>query len=655
MYIGFGYAKIIFSGPRRIEIKVETRDISQLNSEFLHESDELARHHLRSHLLNTVNSVAATLLQSDSEEFDSTIQRCLEMMGTSVSADRVYIWRNHFVEDELHCTQLYEWSEGAEPQQSNEYTIDIPYNENMPGWEDKLSTGFCINGLVREMDASAQAQLSPQGILSILVVPVFLKEKIWGFVGFDDCHKERIFTNDEESILRSGSLLLAHALLRNDLTMNLRFTACELEAALEKAQTAIRAKSNFLSNMSHEMRTPMNAIIGMTRIGKSSDDAAKKDYAFEKIEGASNHLLGFVNDVLDMSKIEAGQFDMYFSEFDFEQMLNKAVNITRFCIDEKRHHFTFYIDPSIPRVLIGDERRLTQVISNLLTNAAKFTPAQGSVWLTANLILCENDLYTIRVEVKDNGIGISPDQQERLFFLFEQAENSISRKYGGTGLGLAICRQIVEKMSGRIWVESEQGKGSSFIFTVKLKPGCGDQRYAHSYTARKYAIGSEQADAERDFADSDPAGGNIPAGAGQESFEISSLKKFKILLAEDVEINREIVLSLLEPTEIVIECAVNGDEAVKMFCASPENYDMIFMDMQMPQMDGLEATRRIRESEVKFEDRNVSRRQIPIIAMTANVFREDIDKCLEAGMNDHIGKPLDFRELIEILRHYLFI
>ncbi|MDR0502945.1 MAG: response regulator [Treponema sp.] len=625
----------------------------------LHFNNELEHHQERSLLLNVVNVVAATLLEAEVDEFDSTIQRCLGMMGTSVSADRVYIWRNHVIEGELHCTQLYEWSEGAEPQQSNKYTIDIPYSENMPGWEEKLSTGHCINGLVREMDASAQAQLSPQAILSILVVPVFLKEIFWGFVGFDDCHNDRIFSVNEESILRSGSLLLAHALLRNELTLNLRATAKELETALDKAQSANHAKSTFLSNMSHEMRTPMNAIIGMTQIGKSSNDTAKKNYAFEKIEGASNHLLGFINDVLDMSKIEAGKFDMAFRDFEFEKMMYKAMSMTSFCIDEKHQDFSFYIDPNIPRVLTGDEHRLTQLISNLLTNAAKFTPIQGSVWLTANLIGSGNDLYTVRVEVKDNGIGISSEHQQRLFSSFEQAEDSISRKYGGTGLGLAIGRQIVEKMNGKIWVESEEGKGSSFIFTVKLRRGCEDAYEAQDRWQNQtgYQLNParppEPVNAEHDYAEINSVNRRISYESVQAAGEKISFKDYKILLAEDVEINREIVLSLLEPTEIIIECAVNGAEAVKMFNASAENYDMIFMDMQMPQMDGLEATRRIREAEIKLAPGNVSYRQIPIIAMTANVFKEDIDKCLEAGMNDHIGKPLDFREVIQILKMYL--
>jgi signal transduction histidine kinase len=577
-------------------------------------------HFQRNNLLNTVNNIASILLQAEVDEFESSLLRCMGMMGEAANADRVYIWRNHSVDGKLYCTQLYEWSEGFAPEQGSKYTVDIPYSENIPGWEETLSSGQCVNGVVREMNSSCQAQLSPQGIMSLLVIPIFLREQFWGFVGFDDCHRERIFNENEVSILRSGSLLIAHAMLRNDLTLGLRSTAMDLESAFEEAQAANRAKSNFLSNMSHEMRTPMNAIIGMTQIGKSASDVKKKDYAFEKIEGASNHLLGVINDVLDMSKIEAGKFELSITEFEFEKMLQRAINVTGFRIEEKKQNFSLFLDPDIPQVLSGDDQRLTQVITNLLTNAVKFTPEQGSICLNTYFVSEENGICTIKVEVTDTGIGISRENQTRLFTSFEQAESSTSRKFGGTGLGLAICKRIVEMMDGSIWVESEPGKGSVFAFTVQLKRGAEES-------------GGARADKETD------------------SGEIRSFHGCRILLAEDVEINREIVISLLEPTEIEIDCAANGVEAMNMFISEPDRYDMIFMDMQMPQMDGLEATRHIREFESKLEPN--AHQHIPIVAMTANVFKEDIEKCLEAGMNAHVGKPLDLSEVMEVLKRYL--
>jgi signal transduction histidine kinase len=227
----------------------------------------------------------------------------------------------------------------------------------------------------------------------------------------------------------------------------------ELESALDKARAASQAKSDFLSNMSHEMRTPMNAIIGMTTIGKTAHDIKRKDYAFEKIENASSHLLGVINDVLDMSKIEAGKFDLSFTDFDIEKSLQKVINVISFRVEEKRQKLIVNLDPHIPQILNGDEQRLLQVIANLLTNAVKFTPEEGTIRLTTKFVKEEEGICTLQIDVTDTGIGISEEQQSRLFNSCEQAESSTSRKFGGTGLGLAISKRIVELMGGTIWIK----------------------------------------------------------------------------------------------------------------------------------------------------------------------------------------------------------
>jgi PAS domain S-box-containing protein len=526
----------------------------------------------------------------------------------------------------------------------------------------------------------------------------------------------------------------------------------DLATALEAAEAASRAKSNFLSNMSHEIRTPLNAVIGMISIGRSSPDLKKKDYALGKIEDASTHLLGVINDILDMSKIEAGKFDLSPTAFNFEKMLQKVVNVVTFKVDEKHQSLSVYIDPDIPPVLMGDDLRLAQVVSNLLSNAVKFTPERGSIRLEAHLeeaadapVTREDGEADLRVEIIDTGIGINMEQQTRLFESFQQAENSITRRFGGTGLGLAISKRIVEMMGGYIQVKSEPGQGSAFIFTVRLKRGGEDQRtqaetglhwdglrllavdavsdaqdYFKNIAKRFNVVCDIAADGETalDMAEHAPPydicfidwqtpGTNglelarrIKARADktvavavvsavewndmESAAKSAGVDKFiarplfpsaivdcinecmgtdrlpstpestednfagrHILLVDDVELNREIVLTLLEPTGLGIDCAENGVEAVRMFNEAPERYDMIFMDLQMPEMDGYEATRRIRGME------HPQAGQVPIIAMTANVFREDIEKCLAAGMNDHVGKPLDFNVVLDKLRKYL--
>jgi signal transduction histidine kinase/ActR/RegA family two-component response regulator len=383
-----------------------------------------------------------------------------------------------------------------------------------------------------------------------------------------------------------------------------------------KAEAANRTKSNFLSTMSHEIRTPMNAIIGMTSIGRTAAEIERKDYAFEKIDDASHHLLGVINDILDMSKIEADKLELSCIDFRFEKLLQRVKTVISASAIEKNQQFSITVDNRIPEILISDDQRLTQVIINLLSNAVKFTPEQGTISFEARLLEEKDGFCEIQIDITDTGIGLSVEQMGRLFGSFEQAESGTSRKYGGTGLGLVISKNIIELLGGTIWVKSELGKGSTFSFT---------------FTAQ---VGAEARADECERVN----GTSLVIGEG-ENGEVSFEGK-RILLAEDIEVNREIIIALLESTGIEIECAKSGVEALDLFKASSDRYDLILMDVMMPEMDGYEATRKIRALDTP------SAKRIPIIAMTANVFKEDIDKCLASGMNGHIGKPLDYDKLL---------
>ena len=512
---------------------------------------------------------------------------------------------------------------------------------------------------------------------------------------------------------------------------------------------ASQAKSAFLSNMSHEMRTPMNAILGMTAIAKASCDEEKKDYCLNNIDTAAAHMLNVINDILDISKIEANKFKISTARFDFERMIQKVISIIHFPVEEKQQEFRARIDGDIPRFLIADDQRLTQVLTNLLYNAVKFTHEGGVITLDARRLNESGGVNTLLISVADTGIGIAKEQQARLFNFFEQADNSTSRQFGGTGLGLAISKRIVEMMGGRIWVESTPGQGSVFSFTIQAKTGeeqpeenqnsemdwssirvlatCGAVEIQGYFLQAARRLGfvcdiganGRQARAlieKNDVYDVVFIDGSIPdiadliesvKNAGQpgqdrkrrqvaavvstlewevlsEKFQNFGIDHFllkpilpcsitdclyacfgiqaspkkqraevetfagrRALLAEDMEINQEIVRALLEPTHLEIVWAKNGVEAVELFSESPENYDIIFMDVQMPEMDGYAATRRIRALDLP------KARNIPIIAMTANVFREDVEECLAAGMNDHIGKPVILEEVMKKLREYL--
>ncbi|MDR2768285.1 MAG: response regulator [Treponema sp.] len=694
----------------------------------------------RDQLLRTVNLAATELLKSDPANFERDIWDCMGMMAGAVDVDTVYIWKNFIKNDSLYTRLLYEWEEDTSLEKSKAVNLELS-GEDIPGWNEKLLKGECFQGAVKNVDGPIRKRLEEQNIVSMLIIPVFLQDYFWGFVGFDDKTNERKFADDEIAILKSGSLLIANAMQRNDMTQN-------LIRVREEALSNTRAKSDFLANMSHEMRTPMNAIIGMTNIAMGARDLEKKNYCLSKIADASNHLLGVINDILDMSKIEANKFELSLLEFNFEKTLRKAVNVINFRVEEKRQHFIVKLGRNIPSVFIGDDQRLTQVITNLLSNAVKFTPEEGEICLEARLLEESADGFcTMQIEVADSGIGISVEQKDRLFRSFEQADSNTSRRFGGTGLGLAISKSIVELMGGRIWVESEAGKGSHFFFTVRMEKRKGewgplspfadwnnirilvvdDVRDVLEYfeeIARRFKLACDTAISGEDavvliekndgydiyFVDWRMPGMDgialtrfiksvrkdrpsvvimISANewtsiedeaktAGVDKFlakpifpssiadiinsclgfasirekekQVGEIVQFpgkRILLAEDIEINREIVLALLEPARLVIDCAVNGRQALDMFNEAPDTYDMILMDVQMPEMDGYEATRRIRAMEVP------AAKTIPIIAMTANVFKEDVEKCLASGMNGHVGKPLDFEEVLKKLAEYL--
>jgi len=432
---------------------------------------------------------------------------------------------------------------------------------------------------------------------------------------------ELVRSNTFLSTISLGTVLAALLIFAGVLSFLMNKLVRKLEEAIEDAKVASRSKSVFLSNMSHEMRTPMNAIIGMAAIGKKTENMEEKNGALDRIEDASIHLLGIINEVLDMAKIEANKLELFPIEYDFEKMLHKVRDLIKMRADEKKQELIISVDEKIPRYMVGDDQHLAQIIVNLLSNAVKFTPENGKIIFEASLSGETDGCCELCIEVSDNGIGIAKEKQEKLFDAFEQAESGTSREFGGTGLGLAITKRIVNLMEGTIRVESEIGKGAKFIVTVKAMRGSNDDN-ENRHTDEKACCDNCMPESNEFFGK-------------------------RLLLAEDVEVNREILISLLGDTGLLIECAENGKEALEKIEAEPEKYDAVLMDIQMPKMDGLEATRRIRALP------SLQGANLPIIAMTANVFKEDVEKCIAAGMDDHLGKPLEIDRILEKLRKYL--
>ncbi|MDR2945644.1 MAG: response regulator [Candidatus Adiutrix sp.] len=387
-----------------------------------------------------------------------------------------------------------------------------------------------------------------------------------------------------------------------------------LVRARNGAEAASRAKSQFLSRMSHEIRTPMNAIIGMTQLAIGSRDFAKIDESLRQIDESSQHLLGVINDILDFSKIEAGKMTLESREFSLSENTAFVVSMMQSKASERGISIESKSDGLIHDRVTADSLRLNQVLINILSNAIKFSNQGGRIDLNLSEMSHDQGQSRFRFSIQDYGIGIDPRQQGRLFQPFEQANESVSRSYGGTGLGLVIAKSIVETMGGELSLESEPGRGTRFFFTVSLPAAASPaEEKAAAAPPKKPAV-------RRDF-------------TGKRA-----------LVVDDIDLNRKIAIQLLARFGLECEDAVDGREAVDIFEHSPVGYfDFVLMDMLMPVMDGCEASLAIRA--LPRPDAATVR----IVAMTANVMQEDVEKALAAGMNAHAGKPVNMRELLEAL------
>lgn len=402
----------------------------------------------------------------------------------------------------------------------------------------------------------------------------------------------------------------------------------ELVQAREQAIAASKAKSDFLATITHEIRTPMNAILGFVHLFDRANLTNTQKNQLDKMQYASRALLNIINDVLDISKIEAGKLQLEQAPFNVSQLVDTVCSIAGFAAFEKSLDMAVDIAPTVPEMLIGDSKRISQILLNLLNNAIKFT-SEGSVALHVHLHESQNQYVSgaeassavlLDIRVVDTGIGMTSEQTGQLFKPFMQADSSITRRFGGTGLGLAITKQLVECMGGGIHVFSEPGKGTTFYVTLRLMPCPKESMVLPALVETDDNI--------------------------QKAKEIAALRALSgtvVLLVEDNDINQEVAKALLEQYGLSVEVAENGQRALEMVKLKP--YACIFMDMQMPVMDGLEATRRLRMLGENAQEEPGAPfcwlKDVPIVAMTANAMSEDRQRCLDAGMNDHISKPIE--------------
>lgn len=695
------------------------------------------------HLLNGLQMVTRVIseLTKKFNDTDYMLRYCLQSLGEYFEVEHAVCYM--FDEEYASFSITHEWH----PHGVGSLLGNV--DKITGAASDELSSILLTRPyiLVEDMDQEPEDSYTyfrSLGIKAFAFAPLLLGGKLFGFVGGDFASPRHIDQNEFNIFMHVYSCL-THQIEKKAMLDHI------VQARIA-ADEANRAKSEFLSRMSHEIRTPMNAIIGMNEIARGSSDLDKIRYCLDKMDSASVQLLSLINDILDLSKIEAGKMEIVPAPFSFEEMLDTMYHVVQARVEEKNIDFTFDLDGVPDRYVISDRLRVAQVVTNFLSNAAKFTPEGGSIVLRAAFTKLTSDTAKLRISVKDDGVGISKENIGKLFSQFQQADGSIAHKFGGTGLGLSICKKIAALMNGSVGVDSEPGRGSTFWFEHEVALGellptraqrvrrAKDIRIlfidedkntltACRHMAQHFDMNCSTTDSFKDAiallhdaADSGAQYDAVFVGARPSdithicdtlykmrsycdaskitlmahSSESSALREAAlaegvsrflakpilpsylfdailekagstvthhgyfeegehpdfsgrtIMIVEDIDINQEILLTILEPTNATTVSATDGVEAVDEFTKTPSRFDAILMDMEMPKMDGCEATRRIRA----IEDR-MGLPRTPIIAMTANAFAEHIAKCKASGMDDHLAKPIDISLLMKKLDEYI--
>ncbi len=591
MFLDVNKAPIIDESGTMIGVVGSARDITKQKEN----ETEIQR---KDQLLDAITKATALLIQGEIHE--KSIVGALEIIGKATSADRSYIFKNnpHPVYKLPVLSMLYEWTNGKFSSQiENPEMQCLPFDELGESWYNMLSTGSVINGLVKDLPNEIRNIFEAQEVKSALIAPVFINSTFWGVVGFDDCSVGRLWSLTEEHLLAAAANTIGAAYLQ-------KIHREELIAAKDKAEESDRLKSAFLANMSHEIRTPMNGILGFAELlkepGLSGEE--QKEY-ISIIEKSGARMLNIINDIVDISKIESGQMEIYFKETDINTQIQYIHSFFTPETETKKinfnYHNTLFSNESI---ITTDREKLYAILTNLVKNAIKYTK-EGNIDFGYKLKGTMLEFY-----VKDTGIGVPKNRQQAIFERFVQADIADKKAMQGAGLGLSITKAYVEMLGGEIWLESEEGKGSVFYFTIPYTP---------------VILAPE-----------------IPEKGISESFD-NSVNNLKILIAED-EITSDLFITLsIKPLCREILHATNGLEAIQL-CHDHPDIDVILMDIKMPEMNGFESTRQIR----------TFNKGVIIIAQTAFGMNTDQAMAIDAGCNDYISKPVRVHELNAIINKH---